>query len=276
MPEDRERVLAWLSSPWAEPFLPHLGGRSEAIVSDLVGLDLSRGEAALWLTVLWRAGCGDEAASRRPPAPVTEQFRSVFHRFIDCNLWLDIGATAGALVDSEQHRVESNLRELVMGLRVERLLDELQGVLSGVEFGALIEWLGAIRLAEMPDTKPLRLPGQPRPDVVAGYLRYGAHQREEDWWAWEEVNDLAHDAPEVGWELVLRLIDAAPDEHLLFFVAAGPLEDLVCLHGPALIDEMEVAMRQRPRVREAMSGVNLSSADPDVRARIERLLGPVA
>lgn len=61
----------------------------------------------------------------------------------------------------------------------------------------------------------------PLPDLVAGSLRYARDQSEDNFWAWEEVDDLVRSQPEIGWTVVLALVEQAPTPAALAFVAAG-------------------------------------------------------
>ena len=61
--------------------------------------------------------------------------------------------------------------------------------------------------------------------------------------------------PERLWPIVTALIDRAPDEGTLFYVAAGPLEDLVRNHGARLVDRLADRAEANPRFRMALKGV---------------------
>jgi hypothetical protein len=58
------------------------------------------------------------------------------------------------------------------------------------------------------------------------------------------------------------LINKAPSDEALAYVAAGPLEDLLAFHGPAVIDYVTVAARADARLQLALSGVWLNRANP--------------
>ena len=53
------------------------------------------------------------------------------------------------------------------------------------------------------------------------------------------LHDLINDDPDAAWGHVLVLIREAPNDHLLNCVGAGPLEGLLCAHGPAFVDRVE-------------------------------------
>jgi hypothetical protein len=74
-------------------------------------------------------------------------------------------------------------------------------------------------------------------------------------WATELLVHLTEDEPEVAWGLILDLIERAPDDDALGWVAAGPLEDLLCHHGAELIDRVEALASADARFRRCLSGV---------------------
>ncbi|HEX8670645.1 MAG TPA: hypothetical protein VF710_02100 [Longimicrobium sp.] len=79
---------------------------------------------------------------------------------------------------------------------------------------------------------------------------------------------------QTAWRLVLELLRTAPDDDLGFY-AAGPLEDLVRLHGAELIDELEAEARRDSRFRWALGCIWLSHGElpPDVLARVVHASG---
>jgi hypothetical protein len=98
--------------------------------------------------------------------------------------------------------------------------------------------------------------GKIRPkQVVRCYLRQWRERRDEDFWAWDVVYDVVRTKPSKGWGLVLALIDAAASDEALMYVAAGPLEDLIKLHGYAMAPRIERAAHTNPKLRRALAGV---------------------
>jgi hypothetical protein len=113
--------------------------------------------------------------------------------------------------------------------------------------------------------------------LVRTYLaqrgKRGAAAREE---AWEEVDRRVRSSSEEGWSITKSLLAAAADDAELMYVAAGPLEDLLHLHGEAIVDEVVNAARRDPKIRRALGGVwGATSMKPRVVAAIRRILGPV-
>jgi hypothetical protein len=79
--------------------------------------------------------------------------------------------------------------------------------------------------------------------VVDNYLRHYAFKEEQDFWAFDEVNQIVRRDPAAGLRLTCLLLDKAPSDEALAYVAAGPLEDSLTFHGPSLIDHVAVAAR---------------------------------
>jgi hypothetical protein len=84
---------------------------------------------------------------------------------------------------------------------------------------------------------------------------------EESFWAWSEVNDLTHDAPEKGWLVIQALVRHAPDNATLGGIGAGPLEDLIRLHAAAFLQPIEELARDDERFRLALGCVWLRLDD---------------
>ena len=91
-------------------------------------------------------------------------------------------------------------------------------------------------------------------------------------WATELLVHLIEDEPDVAWSLLLGLIERAPDDHALGWVAAGPLEDLLCKRGPEFIDQVEVLARDDERFRKCLTDVRgRNEMEPGVYARMCRV-----
>ena len=76
--------------------------------------------------------------------------------------------------------------------------------------------------------------------------------------AWEEVNEMVADHPEEAWRLIREMIDVAPNDLLLFGVAAGPLEDLLHRHGKAFAARVKKAAATDSQFHKCLAGVWLS------------------
>src|SRR5689334_16702031 len=88
------------------------------------------------------------------------------------------------------------------------------------------------------------------------YLRHHKEKRTEDSWAFDRVGEIVRNEPDVALELTLLLLKkAGDDDAVLAYVAAGPLEDLLNLHGLYVIDRFEQESKTDPRLQLALSGV---------------------
>lgn len=59
------------------------------------------------------------------------------------------------------------------------------------------------------------------------------------YWAIEKFADLEADSPELCWQVIRKIVERQPVHRVLANLAAGPLEELVELHGPQYIDRIE-------------------------------------
>jgi hypothetical protein len=109
-----------------------------------------------------------------------------------------------------------------------------------------------------------------RDTLIATYLRHTAERRHEDAWAFDAVGNLAggKDAQD-AWELVVELLRRTPDEHL-GYVAAGPLEDMLNRHAPALVEWIEGEARRDERFRRALGCIWMRGGElpPDIERRV--------
>jgi len=98
--------------------------------------------------------------------------------------------------------------------------------------------------------------------LVDTYLRQHATKRDEDFWAWQEVDRRVKTGDlDLAWEITLLLLRNAPDD-ALGYVAAGPLEDLVDGYGDRALDRLEQACDEDQRLQFALSGIWLLPDSP--------------
>ncbi|HEY9778014.1 MAG TPA: hypothetical protein V6C81_29900 [Planktothrix sp.] len=58
------------------------------------------------------------------------------------------------------------------------------------------------------------------------YFRW-LHGSDGNEWAQERVDEIFCEDAEKGWQLILDLVEEAPTQYSLYYVAAGPLEMLI-------------------------------------------------
>lgn len=78
-----------------------------------------------------------------------------------------------------------------------------------------------------------------------------------------EVNELIYRDPDRGWKVTLELIKAIPCPASLFFLAAGPLEDMLKLYGSYIIDKFDDKLLQDPLFRYTLAGVWLDEDEDE-------------
>ena len=73
--------------------------------------------------------------------------------------------------------------------------------------------------------------------------------------ATEFLAELISKDPGRAWAFILELVAHAPNDDALDWIGAGPLEDLLCDHGPAFIDRVEELAAKDQRFRSALASV---------------------
>src|SRR6476646_10358489 len=87
-------------------------------------------------------------------------------------------------------------------------------------------------------------------DIVEDWLQ---HSSREDGDA--TMYDVVHEEPEVAWPAILQILERELTEDQIAVLAAGPLEDLLALHGPEFIDRVESEAARNPRLNHLLGGV---------------------
>jgi uncharacterized protein DUF6869 len=99
-------------------------------------------------------------------------------------------------------------------------------------------------------------------ELATAYLKYFGSHRDEDRWAWSDVDNLVRRDADRGWEITRILVNKSTSDEALAFVAAGPLEDLLKKHGLDVIDRIENECKENDRLRMALSGVSIGPEKP--------------
>ena len=107
--------------------------------------------------------------------------------------------------------------------------------------------------------------------LVAAYIRNCLEGRREDFWAWEDVNELCHENPQEGWLIILRLLDYAPSKHALSCIAASPLENMVRKDGSTILLKIEKECKTNKRLLYALTTI-YPPQDPAMAAKLEEIL----
>jgi hypothetical protein len=98
-------------------------------------------------------------------------------------------------------------------------------------------------------------------DLQVAYLvhafgaSHGQGHREDATWARDALDAMVRNDPDAAWPLLIDLVNSSPDDATLAYIAAGPLEDLIVLHGVTMIDRIESTAATNGRLRRALTGV---------------------
>lgn len=101
----------------------------------------------------------------------------------------------------------------------------------------------------------------------------GTEPYESNFWAHEELAGLCESSPEDAWEVILALVHATRADTLLQAIGAGPLADLMTLHGEQYIALVEGEAAADARFRMAMTGAWLDSEDTPVWKKYYEIAG---
>ena len=125
-----------------------------------------------------------------------------------------------------------------------------------------------------------------RANVVAAYIEHHTrevvrdeenvfHERKgsDNFWAWEQMEELCRKDPELCWELILDIFNETDLESVLGSLAAGPIEDLLARHGDRFIDRVEDRARTDSKFKEVLWGVWQSTTPTQLWKRVEAARG---
>lgn len=88
-------------------------------------------------------------------------------------------------------------------------------------------------------------------------------------WAWDEVEEAVADPSSETFEILMALVESAANDDALAYIGAGPLENLINLHGVRFAEQVEESARRDPLFHKALSHVQLrSNAPASVRGRL--------
>lgn len=101
----------------------------------------------------------------------------------------------------------------------------------------------------------------------------GTEPYESNFWAHEELADLCESTPEDAWEVILALVKEARSDSLLQAIGAGPLADLMTLHGEEYIAQVEREAAANSRFLRAMAGAWLDGEATPVWKKYYQIAG---
>ena len=66
-----------------------------------------------------------------------------------------------------------------------------------------------------------------------------ADEHHRDFWAYEKLSELTREAPETAWDLMVAILRQDQSDTIVANLAAGPMEDLLGMHGERFIQRIE-------------------------------------
>lgn len=127
-------------------------------------------------------------------------------------------------------------------------------------------WTGADAVEEILLALPLD-----RERLMREYIGYGEAPRGEANWGWasHRMFSMLRALPEVAWLLIVEMIDRAPSDQSLSFLAASPLEDLLSDHGPLFIARVEQRAVESAQFHRALGMLRRLGMTDDVWQRVQ-------
>lgn len=98
---------------------------------------------------------------------------------------------------------------------------------------------------------------------------------EEVFWAYEQLDELIHEMPEVAWDVITEIRRLGGSDQLLSNLAAGPLEDFLVYHGEACINLIEAACKSDDQLRKLLGATWQNGMPDSLWSRIRALALPV-
>ena len=113
--------------------------------------------------------------------------------------------------------------------------------------------------------------------LVEGWIARFEHYREvgaddQHFWAFEQLDDLCKQSPELAWEIILRILDANSSDPIVENLSAGPLEDLLVYHGEQVISLVEIRARNDSKFRNLLGGVWKNAISDEIWERVQKLV----
>ena len=82
--------------------------------------------------------------------------------------------------------------------------------------------------------------------------------------------DVVHAEHEVAWSATLQILQRELTEDQMAVLAAGPLEELLTVHGPGFIDRVESEADRNPRFNHLPGGVWQNEMEPEIWQRVQK------
>ena len=76
---------------------------------------------------------------------------------------------------------------------------------------------------------------------------------QQNWWAWDKLDELCRKDDKAAWPVLLQLVELAQNDDLLEDIGVGPLEDFVNYYADDYIEQLETAATSSEPLRTALS-----------------------
>jgi hypothetical protein len=93
-----------------------------------------------------------------------------------------------------------------------------------------------------------------------------------NFWAWEQFDELVKSAPDIALDVILEVLAHTDNDDVLDNLSAGPLEDIIRLHGQLMIDRIEHEAGENEKFKDLLCGV-WPVGSPEIWERVQRLSG---
>ena len=111
------------------------------------------------------------------------------------------------------------------------------------------------------------------PDLLEAWRLWAVAQRSgadiRDLTGWMEFNWAVEVDPEHAWSAILAALEDPRMQESLGVLAAGPLEDLLSIHGERFIGRVESTARANPKFAWLLGGVWQHTMPEDVWSRVQ-------
>jgi hypothetical protein len=104
--------------------------------------------------------------------------------------------------------------------------------------------------------------------IALQYTDPKSSEYEQRFAAFEPVWDMTHKQPQEAWYFILAVMETDGSDRIMQSLSAGPLEDLLVYHGPALIDQVEATAKTSPKFASLLGGVWQNAMRQDIWDRV--------
>lgn len=102
-------------------------------------------------------------------------------------------------------------------------------------------------------------------DIVEDWLQQSQRTKGD-----ATMYDVVHDEPEVAWSAILQILERELTEDQIATLAAGPLEDLLAVHGAQFIERIEREAQRNPRLNHLLGGVWQNQMPQEIWERVQK------